>query len=101
MSLQPFSPAIGKSVHTQTLSATQSSGSKSIDRDDPQIRICNAGGSTAFIRWGVGAQTAVTTDMPMLSGTVEVFNKGIADTIAAICASGQTATLYLTLGNGQ
>jgi PKD repeat protein len=61
----------------------------------------NAGPSTVFVRWGTGAQTALTTDMPILAGSVEVFTTSpLVDTIAAITAS-STATLYITCGEGQ
>ena len=65
------------------------------------LRIANTGTGLAFVRWGVGAQTAVTTDMPILPGTVEVFGMGLtANNVAAITATGST-TLYITCGDGQ
>lgn len=89
---------------TVSISATQTTGSVSLTDpvagNSPNVRIWNSGASTAFIRWGVGAQTAVTTDLPLGSGQVENFFKGQADTFAAICASGQTATVYFTPGTG-
>lgn len=57
-------------------------------------------GSTVPIalRFGIGAQTAVTTDFTMAPGAWFVLGKGFSDTIAAIGASG---TLYVTPGRGQ
>jgi len=104
----PFGPNFSK---TKTLSASQTTASVTLDATDVgtaatggganAIRIVNAGPNIAFVRWGTGVQTAVTTDMPLMAGTVEVFAKpATADTVAAICSSGQTATLYVTGGEG-
>lgn len=70
-----------------------------------QIRVYNAGPNPAFIRWGIVAQGAVTasatTDMIIPVGNTETFNKGTGtDTFAAICSAAQTATLYVTAGEG-
>ena len=115
MNVQPFAPNFSK---TQTISASSTTASATLDATDVSstptpanagpsgghdvMRIVNAGPNTAFIRWGVGAQTALTTDMPILAGTIEIFNKAYAtNTVAAICASTQTATIYITCGDGQ
>jgi hypothetical protein len=112
---EPFSPNFSK---TKTISASSTSSSVTLDATDVSstptnpsagvwgghtiMRIVNVGPNTAFIRFGVGAQTAVTTDMPIPSGAIEVFTKaGDADTVAAICAAAQTATVYVTCGQGQ
>ena len=95
MAHNPFSPG-----STIILNATASSSSGSITSNQDQIRVYNAGPNTVFFRSGVGAQTAVVTDTPIPSGVVEVFSKGVADTIAAICSATQTATVYVTSGGG-
>lgn len=114
MNVQPFGANFSK---TKSISATSTSGSVTLDSTDvsstptPQnsgpsggsavMRIINAGPNTVFLRWGVGAQTALVTDMPMLAGTIELFTKSDAtDTVAAICASAQTALVYITCGEG-
>jgi len=114
MNVQPLAPNFSK---TKSISATASTASATLDGTDVSstptpanagpsggksvMRIVNAGPNTAFIRYGVGAQTAVTTDMPILAGTSELFSKGgDVDTVAAICASAQTATIYITCGEG-
>ena len=114
MNQEPFTPSLGV---TKTISATSTSSSVTLDAVDVAatpsnpgagpwgghtvMRVVNAGPNTAFIRWGVGAQTAVATDMPILAGAIEVFTKaGAVDTVAAICASTQTATVYVTCGQG-
>lgn len=98
----PFTPA--QPAFTQTISVTNASASITFAAGQGlemgAVRLVNAGASTVFVRWGVGAQTAVAaTDMPILSGTTEVFAKGLADHLAAITAS-STATLYVTCGEG-
>lgn len=109
-----FGPNFSK---TQTISATSTSASCTLDATDVSstptpanagpsggkavMRIVNAGPNTAFIRWGVGTQTALATDMPILAGTAELFTKSEdTNTVAAICASTQTATIYVTCGEG-
>lgn len=115
-----FGPNFSK---TKTISATATTSSVTLDATDVSstpsagsatpafiggpsgghsvMRIVNAGPNTAFIRWGVGAQTALATDMPILAGAIEVFSKAAdVDTVAAICAASQTATIYITCGEG-
>ncbi len=116
--VNPFSPSVGT---TKTLSATNSSSSVTFDSKDvvsstsatgtsgstidrgtvgghSVIRVYNAGTATVFCRWGNGAQTATTSDMPLIPGVVEVFSKADQDnTFAGITAS-STATVYITCG---
>jgi hypothetical protein len=47
------------------------------------------------------AATAPTANMAIPAGVVEMFRKGAADTVAAICGAGGTATVYLTPGVGE
>lgn len=91
-------------LQTKSISVTSTTSSVSFTGDAinaPQVLVTNAGPNTAFFRCGIGAQTAVTTDTPLLSGTVQTFTKNNADTCAAIAASTQTATVYLTAGAGE
>lgn len=103
MTVTPFTPNFSK---TKSISVTSTTASVTLDATDSGtgnmvMRIANAGTATAFVRWGNGAQTALVTDLPILSGTVEVFSKtDNVDTVAAITSSG-TATLYITCGEGQ
>lgn len=86
---------------TTVLSPTTNSNGDAIAPVNGRIRVYNAGGSLAFLRTGIGAQTAVTTDIPIPPGVVEVFSVPANHThAAAICASG-SATLYITAGKGQ
>lgn len=87
-----------------TLSATSTSSSVAIPTDAPSVMIANIGPNTAFYRMGVGAQTAVATDAAIPAGGWLIRRKPAtaptADTLAAITASGHTATLYVSGGTG-
>lgn len=94
---QPFSPT----QPTQRVTATQANAQASINAQNAQIRIANAGPNKVFVRWGVGGQAAATTDTPILAGTAELFTKAIGDNgFAAICDTGETATVFVTTGEG-
>lgn len=97
-----FSPNAFASTKT-CAAATTSASATGLTASDDDFMIYNAGTVPAFIRWGVGAQTAVTTDVIIPPGTVQVFGKnlnGNADTLACITSSG-TATLYIITGFGR
>lgn len=64
------------------------------------LMLYNSGTVIVFCRWGTGAQTAVNTDVPLPAGSVQVFFKGTADTVACL-ASSTTATVYVMPGNGR
>jgi len=99
-----FAPGQTKSLSVTTTSASVALG-MSQGPVRLQVRIYNAGGSTAFVRFGssAGTVTAVTTDMPVPAGAIEVFTvfntDGYTITAAAITSAG-TATLYFTAGTG-
>jgi hypothetical protein len=93
-----FQPMPGKST---SIAATATTASADVPAEAASLRVFNLGPSTIFVRWGVGAQTAVTTDMAIPAGVVEMFHKGAANTVAAICGAGGTATIYLTPGVGE
>jgi len=98
MNVQSFTPAQNKTISASTSSASQSFTGGAITTT--QVMISNETTSTAYVRWGVGAQTAVNTDTPVLGGTVQIFNKGLADTVAVILATG-SGNVYITAGEGQ
>lgn len=89
---------------TKTISATSTSSSASWTGaciTTEQFRVVNVGPNTAFFRCGVGAQTALTTDVAIPSGIIEIYTKGsLTDTCAAITSGANTATLYFTAGTG-
>lgn len=98
MITQPFSPCFGAGV---TISATTASAGQAFTAGIVQqnVAITNAGTSIAFVRLGVGAQTATINDLAIAPNVTLILTKGPADNIAAICASG-TATVYAIPGEG-
>ena|SRR5215472_12702308 len=98
MDVTGFTPCGTVSIAGASTSASATLSGAQIQAS--QILVTNAGTFIAFIRWGVGAQTALATDLPILPGMAQSFSKGAADTIAAITASGTTTTLYITPGEG-
>lgn len=95
----PFIP----SGATKSLAVTDSTGRVALTGPgrSASVRIVNAGASTAFVKFGGSTVEAATTDMPILPGTVEIFDLPESATyMAGICASGLTATLYATTGQG-
>lgn len=97
-------PAPFQYCQTKTVSATSTTSSAAFTGaciTTEQLRVANVGPNTAFFRCGVGAQTAVTTDIPVPSGIVEMFTVGsLVDTCAGITSGANTATLYFTKGTG-
>jgi hypothetical protein len=95
---ETFLPKSGGATGASIAAAT-SSASTGVDGTCPQVRLYNSGSVIVYVRWGKSAQTATTSDMALAPGSVEVFSKQDADTIAAITSAG-TATLYITSGHG-
>jgi hypothetical protein len=104
-----FAPNFGA---TQIINATTTSSSVTFstttDLRNSELMIYNAGTGLAFCRWGQGAQTAVTTDVPIPSGTVQIFTKfrsetgGVGTNQAVACITGVgTATVYAVTGFGR
>ena len=95
---QPVSPKQFCPTSTVKLSPLLSSVSATIPTGTTALRIYNSGPSPAFVRWGTGAQTATTNDLPLASGVTEMFGKASAnDTVAAVTTG--MATLYVSAGN--
>lgn len=70
------------------------------------IRVCNRSVSGVYVRWGLGAQTAVAlTDLYVPPGNTEVFAiesaPGSIDNVAAIVeAAGTAGNVYFQRGSG-
>ncbi len=102
--MRPFAPVDDA---TASISVTTSSAAaliKGAPMGEYQLRIYNAGSSTAFYALGSSTVTAAVTDVPIPSGAIEVITitnpqQNPVTHIAAITAS-STATLYVTTGNG-
>jgi hypothetical protein len=88
----------------QSIAATTTSGSVTLTGESlnqADIWIFNAGTDYVFCRWGVGAQTAATTDIPFPSGTVNIVSRGATGVNTVACrANTTTATVYIVPGNG-
>ena len=100
MNVSGFTPCNNKSI-----SCTVASGSVTLDAvgiASTELLLTNIGANPVFVRWGVGAQNAVTTDfmLPAAMTYPGMVSKGLADTVAAINGSG-TSTLYISAGNGR
>jgi hypothetical protein len=81
-----------------TFTAGTPAGTNTVQATD--VMLYNSGAVIVFCRWGVGAQTAVATDVPLPPGTVQVFFKATSDTVACL-ASSTTSTVYVMPGNGR
>lgn len=65
------------------------------------VRLVNLGPDTIFIEFVQAAQTAaVTTSLPMLPNTVEVFTLPLDVTRLSVIGTTTTSTLYATYGEG-
>jgi hypothetical protein len=87
---RPALPALSLAVST-------SSASVAVNPAVDVLRIYNDGPDIARIRWGVGAQTATTSDMAIPPNVISYFVKDRADTVAAITAFG-SSTLSIVAG---
>ena len=90
---------IPKQVNATSASPAGASASATLAGECPQVRLAwkaTTAGGVANIRWGKGAQTAVTTDFAMLDGATECFGKQDATDLAVI----GTGTLYIVCGTG-
>lgn len=104
MNVQPFMPQ-----GTTTISATQANASTLLTTNAVGAPACacymitNAGPNTVFHTVTTGNGTAaVATSTPVLAGAIMIFSTAVgADTINTICNTGQTATVYVTPGEGQ
>lgn len=81
-----------KNGQTKTISATTSSSQITLDVQSEGVVIANDGTQAAFVRIGLGSQTAVTTDFCVLGGQSVVLNKPSAHlNVAAITSTGSTS----------
>jgi hypothetical protein len=81
-----------------TLAATSTSSAiilpALIGLEEEAILVTNNGPNIAFVKFGVGTQTAVVTDTPILPYTQLVVRRDLATYAAGICNATQTAALY-------
>ena len=101
MNLAPFSP---QATGTIVISATQTAASTAFTTNAASsYMITNGGANTVFHTVTKAAATAsVTTSTPVLAGAIMIFSMPEdAAFVNTICASGQSATVYVTPGEGQ
>ena len=100
---QPYAGGVG----AVSITVTGTSANVAVPKAEGQqtVRLFNSGPNVAFVRFGVGAQTAVATDMALAPNSVEVFslpeavsNSPTAYVAAIAGAAGNT--LYIVTGNG-
>lgn len=83
------------------IAATTTSADETISAPHGRIVVTNTGNVVARFRTGVGAQTALVTDYPILPSTSQTLRIPTNhDTAAAITASGST-TIVVTPGMGE
>lgn len=93
---------------TVTVSSTNVTFALAASIRNYDVMAVNAGPNTAFVGFGVGSGTTAqlpgtngtTNAFPILAGAIVTLQKNsdavMADTCAAICAAGGTATIYFT-----
>ncbi len=99
MRIKAFFPA---EKATQKIAATTVSASATLDQYSNAVRVYNPGPNIARIRFsgpGGSAVAATTNDMPIGVGVTEIFTKGDATFVTAICDTG-TAAIEFTAGEG-
>ena len=100
--MKPFKPFGG--CASTTLAVTQTSANVAIPGPEARgltLLISNVGSAWAYIRTGESGVTADTAaGMPIGPGTTQSLDLSDSTHLAAICATGQTTTLYLTPGEG-
>lgn len=87
---------------TVALSATDSSGRVELPATGTTLVVRNYGAARAYIKLGAVSVTAAATDYPIDPYTYEVFTRDESTEtyLAAICATGLTASLTLSTGTG-
>lgn len=97
-----FTPIPGQGSQLNSSNVSLAVTLTAADTDAPCVMLTNAGPNTAFVRWGIGAQTALAaSDMPVLAGGSGVFSKGNANMIASVTAGADMAVVNLICGYGE
>ena len=97
-------PAAGagftKSVTPSAASQTLVLDANSLTKDENDCYVTNDSNSTCFVRFSIGADTAVLTDMPVRAGAAFPLSMGRADRVSVISTGTPTGTIYFTPGLG-
>lgn len=98
-----FSPHLAGGTAMSATTTSTSTTLSAIGVANTELYVYNSGTTIGFATWGVGAQTATNTGTGSIAlppGSVQVFTKGNADTVAVIMSSG-TGTIYIMTGLGR
>lgn len=101
--MRPFRPIGSVLINVTAVSAATALPGSIASVQMPTIRLYNAGPHDCFVVPGGSDAVAVADGTAMIvpAGSIEVFHLLPHDThLAAICASGQTAALHVTRGEG-
>lgn len=95
----PFTPKPGA---TESIAVTSSSASATIAAGEGNVALVyNTGSALAYFRYGIGAQTAVTTDCPIAGGDAYLVSiSDTHDTVFAAIRDSSDTTLKITPGYG-
>jgi FlaG/FlaF family flagellin (archaellin) len=91
---------------TVNIDVSSSSARVLLDATNPSqdIRICNDGTATVWIKFGDATVTAdVSNDIPVPAGAIEVLhgrNNGSGGLYVAAIAAGSTGKIYFSVGEG-
>lgn len=95
---KPFTPF---TAGTKQISATGTTGNVALAMDSTYLEVSNDGPDTVFVELGGSTVTAAAnTGYPVLPGQSKLIMRSSATYAAAICASGKTATVYFSAGDG-
>lgn len=100
--IQAFQPA-PTAASTTALAVTESNQTLTLSPNGGamtrSIRLVNIGTQTVFVALGT-VTSSVTTSMPILANSVEVFTLPAGITTLSVIAAGTGSTLYATVGDG-
>lgn len=100
--IQAFQPA-PTAASTTALAVTGSNQTLTLSPNGGamtrSVRLANIGTQTVFVALDTVA-SSVTTSMPILANSVEVFTLPAGITTLSVIAAGAGSTLYATIGDG-
>ncbi len=103
---QPFAPKAGGAASTVTIAVSGTTANVAVPKIEGMqtVRIFNDSTHVAYIRFTTTGVAALTTDMPIAGGSVEVFT--VPEALANgpsmyVAAIGTDGTIYVTPGIGE
>jgi hypothetical protein len=97
----PFTPLGSQVTNTPVLTTSVNSALGRTTGFGESLKIINGSGSAIGVRWGTGAQTAVTTDPTLAIGETRIFQvpSGV-DNVATFARAAVTGTVDIQSGAG-